>query len=86
MGYKAYTSLHIECTDTVTIGHCWTRYDFLVTSRKQLKDADLRQLFDLGFISGGQEFWVTSPCDGTEKRNEDFSYEYKCVVRADSSG
>lgn len=58
--------LTIEEIETKKIGHNWEAITVRVTSRQRLSLIKLTALYSNGFIAAGQDFSVTSRCDGFE--------------------
>jgi hypothetical protein len=75
-------ALVVESTGGRQLGRCYHESTYRVTSRDKLSKKRLQALFEAGFLGVGQEFFVVSPCDGTEApAGEDL---VPCVVIADS--
>jgi len=60
-------SIAIVCTGGRSLGNCYSESTFEITARRRLERKQIHALWDAGFIGYGQEFGVTSQCDGNEE-------------------
>ena len=60
-------TLMIESIGSKVLGRCYSAQFWHVTSQRRLSRAVLSALNIAGVLGFGQEFRITSPCDGTEE-------------------
>ena len=76
----------VEENGGYNIGRCYNRYEYKIYSAGRLSADMLKQLFNMGLIGCGQEFKISSQCDGKELwDHEKNGFEYQCTVICDSS-
>lgn len=90
----AYT-LIIESEGSKSIGRCYYETKFKVYSAYKISRAQFSDMFMAKILGYGQEFNVTSQCDGNELPTIDHGlsmvgtsqkmYVYNCYSRVDSS-
>jgi hypothetical protein len=79
------TTLEVVVTGGRQLGRCYHETTYLVKCRWKLKHDKLTALREAGFLGYGQEFMITSPCDGFENEQPDGLYHYTATSRVDSS-
>lgn len=71
--------LTIERNGSAALGRCYSQGNYKVTSSSRLSKAQLEGMARLGVIPAGQEFGVSSQCDGHEEPA--FVDEVPCTVQ-----
>lgn len=59
--------LTIECTGSKNLGSCYNAAYFKITSPNRMKAERIMKLRAAGVLGYGQEFYITSLCDGKEQ-------------------
>lgn len=59
--------ISVDHTGGMSLGRCYSQTNYRVTANRRLTRDQLNKLAEIGIIPAGQEFNVTSQCDGKEE-------------------